>query len=243
MSTPAVARGCGSRAAGGVYAEAPLGPFGQPIEFFLCCPPRPVVAEALGLSSVGVKLIERNGVWHLWDIVGQDGYPNVADFVEEIRRFGVSRRLPRTLDFSKLSRDSRLVLLHRKAVIGNPADYYRTEEHERPMMTRGEECFAQLAEHDAPTDPNASMCGRLWWQDVQDGQLIEGAGRFVKRTMPSFAYYAEQPPQDAAPRHSLGVFGVFPVNNLALVEAPDGSHQKTFAAMADAGLPTEVVEE
>jgi hypothetical protein len=243
VSTPAVARGCGSRVAGGVYAELPLGPFGQPIEFFLSCPPREVDADALGLSSIGVKLIERNGIWHVWDIVGQEHYPNVADFVEELRRFGLSRRLPRTLEFDKLSADSRIVLLHRKAVIDNPADYYRTELRERLMRTHGEECFVPRPEHEVPTDPSETMCSRLWWQDVTGGELIEGAGRFVKRAQPSFTYYAECPPFEVATGHRLGILGVFPIGNLAVVRDADGSHQKTFAAMADAGLPTEIVEE
>ncbi len=77
-------RGCGKRKPGGCYAEVGMSPNGKPVEYFLCDPP--VLLDGWKVSSVGVQLIEVNGVHHILDVVGQQHYPGVADFVEEVSR-------------------------------------------------------------------------------------------------------------------------------------------------------------
>jgi hypothetical protein len=109
------ARGCGdSRQAGGIYACCGLSPVGSPIENFLVDSPIPIDKNDYGLSSKGTTWLEKDGVWHLLDIVGENYYPNVADFVEEARRMGISRRLSGKLEFERLTKDSRIILLHRR---------------------------------------------------------------------------------------------------------------------------------
>src|SRR5262249_38923290 len=76
-------RQCGYRKKGGVYLTVPTSEDGAPIEYFLVDPPQPVELGALGIAPRGVHLIENEGVWHVFDVVGQESYPNVADFVEE----------------------------------------------------------------------------------------------------------------------------------------------------------------
>lgn len=120
----AVPRGCGpARDEGGIYAEVGLSPVGLPLSFFLVDPPIPVSCAALGLTPVGVTLIEREGVTHVLDWVGSTHYPNVADFVEETLLFGLSRRLPQTLDFARLGPLSRIILVHGRAHIDNAWQY------------------------------------------------------------------------------------------------------------------------
>jgi hypothetical protein len=113
------ARGCGWRIAGGVYATWAVDPVlvdmmrgVQPFVF-----PRPfeVDVQALGISPIGVSMIERNGVWHLLDWIGEVHYQNVGDFIEEATRMGVSRRVPRSLDFSRFTNESRILCVHRHA--------------------------------------------------------------------------------------------------------------------------------
>src|SRR5512134_804276 len=116
-SLGAAMRGCGKRVAGGIYAECPLSSGGRPIEDFLIEPPVKVDPNEIGLSPIGVKLIERKDGVHVLDWVGKEGYPNVADFVEEVRHLGLSRRLPKTLDFTKITANSLIVLLHENAWI------------------------------------------------------------------------------------------------------------------------------
>src|SRR5205823_11234312 len=127
LSTPLVTsgarRGCGYRQPGGAYFAIPLGPGGRPIEEFLIDPPIVIDPARLGLASVGVTLIERDGVTHVLDIVGREHYPTVAAFIDEARRLGVSRRAPRTIDFSRITPASRLLLAHAHADIANAAEF------------------------------------------------------------------------------------------------------------------------
>jgi hypothetical protein len=156
-STPLVTsgarRGCGYRQPGGAYFAVPLGPGGRPVEEFLIDPPITIDEPArLGLASVGVALIERDGVTHVVDLVGREHYPTVASFVDETRRLGISRRAPRTIDFSLIAPASRLLLAHAHADIANAAEF----PCDHP-------CPCHVAEHLAAAF--ADMCARLWWQE------------------------------------------------------------------------------
>jgi hypothetical protein len=115
-------RQCGYRKKGGIYLTVLTSEDGAPIEYLLIDPPQPVDLDALGIVPRGVHLIEKEGVWHVFDVVGQDNYPNVCDVLEEGRVLGFSRRceLP---DYSRLTRESRLVLIHQRAFIRNYREY------------------------------------------------------------------------------------------------------------------------
>lgn len=117
-----VARGCGTRVAGGIYAECGTSENGLPVEAFIMDPPE-AIPEHLHLAPQGVAWVERRGVWHLVDWVGSEHYPNVADFIEECRRYGLSRRVPRTAPFERLTPASRILLVHARAIITNGAAY------------------------------------------------------------------------------------------------------------------------
>lgn len=227
----AVERGCGTRVKGGVYAEIPLGKHGLPLEDFLLCPPVVVDAAALGISNIGVKLIERDGIWHIFDVVGKQHYPNVMDFVEEARRFGISRRLSTSLDFSKLTCDSRLILMHDRAHIDN---YH--------LYRGSHQCPKERTGHDH--DPLPEMCISLWSQDLIEGVSIEEDGRKVKRVMPSFEYEGYSRPPEVIPKYNLAIFGSFPIPKLVVVNDPDaGTHEKSLQKAKNAGLPVRLVDE
>lgn len=152
-------RGCGYRQPGGAYVAVPLGPGGRPIEGFLIDPPHVLGEEdrgKLGLCARGVKLIDRDGVTHVYDIVGREHYPTVRDFVDEARRMGVSRRVAARLDFARITRDSRLVLLHEHADVSN-APEFRTERC----------CPCGVDEH--LRERFGDMCVRLWWDEPLAG--------------------------------------------------------------------------
>ncbi len=121
-----VERGCGEREPGGVYAECGLSTHGRPLEEFLLDPPLPV--------PEGLDVINKPQLWQrtfaayepmcdadeqpIYDVliwVGQEHYPYCPDFVEEVRRYGASRRLNPNLDLSLLSRASRMILVHPRA--------------------------------------------------------------------------------------------------------------------------------
>ena len=142
-------RGCGYRHPGAAYLAVPLGPGGRPIEEFLIDPPVVVDPATLGLTSVGTTMIERDGITHVLDIVGRQHYPTVLAFVDEARRMGISRRISRNSDFSKITTASRLLLLHAHADIANA-----------PEFPASERCPCQVPEHLA--DGFTDMCARLW---------------------------------------------------------------------------------
>jgi hypothetical protein len=154
-------RGCGERQKGAAYLAIPLVPGGCPIEHFLIDPPIIVNPEELGISPVGVSLLghaaaDGGEVHHVYDIVGREHYPTVAEFVEEARRMGISRRIAATSDFSKITAESRLLLLHSHADIANALEF--PTDQPCPCRTEGH------------NDPGYSeMCVRLWEQEPLKG--------------------------------------------------------------------------
>ena len=118
-----VPRGCGEREPGGVYAESGLSPRGRPLEEFLFDPPLPI-PEGLDLINKpqlwmrtlasGEPVLDGEGqpVFDLIIWVGAEFYPYLPDYLEEVKRYGASRRLNPNLDLSLLSRSSRMILAH-----------------------------------------------------------------------------------------------------------------------------------
>jgi len=255
VRSAARSRGCGTRKQGAIYAECGLSIWGRPIEHFLVDPPRVSDAGALGLSSIGVKLVEVNGVWHIFDIVGSEHYPNVADFIEEVRAMGASRRLARTLDFSRLTSDSKLVLLHRRAQIDNAGEYF---DAMGAWMPTGWHCPRHVPDHESVRLPPA-MCAGLWWVDIEAGAIPAHITRHitpsmcrmpdesrltaVARQMPSFSYNAWARPDGIHPQYRLAIFMVLPITNLAVIRAGDGSHAEAQRAAEQGRLPVEVCDD
>jgi hypothetical protein len=243
VSLGSVTRGCGRRQVGAVYAECKLGAGGRPVEDFLVDPPAKVDARALGLSSIGVKLVQTNGVWNVLDIVGGDSYPNVADFVEEVRRFGLSRRLPRTLDFSKLTSESRMILLHRRSYIENHPEFRRAIEAE-PC------CACPKDRWDHSLQSSTVMCAGLFWEDVDGGTSADSEARVIAeirqvyRTLPGFGYHGRSRPKDITPSYSLAIFMALPIHNLAVISDPEGgSDEEALQAASHARLEVHLESE
>ncbi|GGR15842.1 hypothetical protein [Deinococcus ruber] len=63
--------------------------------------------------------LDQAGVTHVLDWVGEGHYPEIADFIEEARLKGVSRKISHTAPISGLTKDSRLFLVHPRAAIRN----------------------------------------------------------------------------------------------------------------------------
>ncbi len=115
----AVLRGCGERTPGGVYIECGLSPVGRPFADFLIDPPLALPA-GLGKETLANKpqlwTDPDTGAVHLVIWIGEEHYPYLADFVEEAKRAGISRKLsPHLLerpDFGRISLASRMILAH-----------------------------------------------------------------------------------------------------------------------------------
>jgi hypothetical protein len=229
-------RGCGTRVQGGVYAECRLGADGDPIESFLIDPPVKVPMEALGLSAVGIRLTQHKDGFptHILDVVGASYYPNVADFVEEVKVLGLSRRLPTSLDFSELSPGSRIILAHSKAVIENPDSFY--EEWEKGTRLEHVPCPKEIVGHIGTASPH---CAHLWWHDIQldDRCAVLESGQ-VRVGLPSLAYQAYLRPEGWTPKHEHGFFLSLPLTNVTVIKADDDSHEETYESVQNnCGLP------
>lgn len=252
IPAPPVQRGCGFRMAGGVYLTMPTGPVGHPIECFLHDPCQQIEASLLGLSPIGVSLFEdASGTTHVIDWIGSDNYPNVADFIEETRHYGVSRRVAKTLDFAKLGPGSRLFAAHSRAWISNAGEWYKSsgpedvDWHPCPAHTAYSHCGRGLpVPHPLQAHVQGGTCGRLWWHDVTGGKLsADGTGEYW-RLIGSTTYQAEPRPEGITPVYDLAIFGAFPIAQVEVVaDREGGTHESAMIAASQARLPLVLCDE
>lgn len=112
-SITGIIRGCGKRVPGGLYVCSGLSPFGTPLDHFIIDPPVAYETEPFRAPL----LFEQEGKKHVMMWIGESHYPWVCDFIEEVRQFGVSKRVPNNFDFSKLEPGSMLFLVHPRAIV------------------------------------------------------------------------------------------------------------------------------
>lgn len=232
-----VQRGCGTRQRGGIYSECGLAEDGQPLEAFIFDPPLPLTG--MDLAPQGVAWMEHEGTWHVLDWVGSNHYPNVADFLEEVRRFGMSRRLPRNAPLERLGPGSKHFLVHARAFIRRP-DLYR------PTMPEGlYPCPHYPEAVEGHPEGGEVMCAGLWWEDVDGTEPLNEKARLGTRLMPSFSYLASPRPDGVLPMYEPGIVAAFPITRLAVVRDPDNADD-TVAALDSASrchLPVDLEEE
>lgn len=214
-------------------------------------------------------------VTHVFDIVGGEYYPNVADFLEEARRMGVSRRLEldNNLQYARLTKRSRLMLLHRRAVINNPLDLFKGLEYTEALRLFRAGCPKGLIEH-APAESNTPYpavlvktsrppgCAALYWHVIEGGEeipetlpiLIAGqsrkgldrmpeipSNRFVNRKLAAGTYRGYALPEGVTPEYALGIFAVFPIVKIDVVD-PEGIYDDRTIRAAHSFLDVEAVE-
>jgi hypothetical protein len=228
MASP---RACGTRVEGAVYMEIPLSRTGVPLSQFIFCPPKKVNLEEQGLTSVGTKLIQNieTGVWHVFDVIGEASYPNVADFLEETSRLGVSRRISRNTDFSKLTQGSCLFVIHRRAWIDNWLELQGANRLNHfvnlPVCATGKH---------TEEDGWKTMCSKHWWSDVEGSH--EGY-----RKMQTFTYQGEESPIEL--QHSPAIFAGFPIIRLAVIRDEGPAVEAARRIQSLTSLPVEIEED
>ena len=252
MNALPVVRGCGVRAKGGVYWELGFSAHGKPIEAFLLDPPIPADIEKLNISPIGVHLIEREGVWHVVDWIGSIHYENVTDFLEEVRRYGVSRRLELTEEqYKMLSQNSRLLAVHVAGIIESPQMYWSERMgQQNSVIEEGYQydwnlCPKGNEQHQAGAG-GKPMCAGLWWEDVLGVEpLIEGS-RLGRRKMPAFEYFAAAPPNEPEVEHTPAFIASFPLGRIVVIADPDnGTHEDKMKKLSNLqdGIEVDLVEE
>lgn len=216
-TTPGVERGCGRREQGGAYLECGLDPDGAEIWEFLVDPPHPFEVD----STVGQEIIEVNGVAHVFDWIGATHYPWPCDFVEEVRHFGLSRRVSRNFDSERLSRRSRIFCVHGKA------RYEGDALHGVEEWKKTERCaLYQRDGVDTHLNDRGKPCTRKWWWAAEPEE-----SEFHRRRVGDAVYdYVEGAEM---PNPEPGIFASFPISNVTVIEADDGSHEDVFDDLRD----------
>lgn len=211
-------------------------------------------------------------VTHVFDIVGAEYYPNVADFLEEARRMGVSRRLELEdrRQYARLSHRSRLMLLHHKAVINNPLERVKEMFPREMQRLHRAGCPKGLHTLCGETPAGAWLptgagnlppgCSSLYWHMIEKGKPVgediplKRGGQipanykepempsngFVERELASGTYRGYEMPEGFDPQYSLGIFGVFPLVKIQVVD-PDGSYENKVDRAKAAGVDVEAV--
>lgn len=231
-----VIRGCSVRVEGGVYACCGV-PGERNIENFLLDPPHSV-PEDLNIPARGVILFSNTGpegTHHVIDRVGSNFYQNVADFVEEAARFGVSRRLElRPEQYAKLDSNSRLILIHERAIIENYDEFYKKTTYSCPT-----------GKH-IPSPDLEQMCVGLWYEDLEYGvvqEAIDTQRDTIIRNMPSFNYIGRTRPDGIEYKYLQGMFMMVPIQRLEIIKSKDNSHINSLKKASAAKLPVIVAEE
>lgn len=206
-------------------------------------------------------------VTHVFDIVGQEYYPNVADFLEEARRMGVSRRLELEdkRQYARLSTRSRLMLLHHKAVINNPSELLKAMGLTEKLRLVRAGCPKSLGEHESRT-PRGGLnltgtvkylrdgCSALYWHVLEGAIKIpelygvplpdliapSTPGHFMERGLASGSYRGYSLKADIKADFSLGIFVVFPIVKIDVVD-PDGSYADRVERAGASRLDVEAV--
>ncbi len=195
-----IERGCGTREEGGIYLEIGVSENGLPLEDFILDPPVRVPAE-LGISPIGVTFIPEilptgEIIYHVADWIGENNYKNVWDYFAEARLYGSSRRLPKTLDFSKIDHRSRLIPIHPHGIVRNGPAFTGNEQKKHGSWVGREEigngvkivpfgatwaiekplyggwiCPKGKTAHEPHHDP-CPCCAGIWAQDIEDGEPL-----------------------------------------------------------------------
>ena len=256
-----VARGCGrARVRGGGYWETGFDKHGQPIQFFIIDPPQKIDIETMGVSPQGMKMIQtKDGTAHVLDWVGAMHYPNVTDFLEEARRFGISRRLELSKDeYALLTPKSRLICVHSAAFFELPEIHWGVRiGFDDPFFANygWTNCPKELIDHEfskedmlglMAEDVQPPMCAGLWWEDCMFVEPIEKDSRLGFREMPAFRYRCAASPASPykdTPR-SPAVFASFPLGRIAVVEDPDGgTHLDKLDKLSVCSVQVDLVQE
>jgi hypothetical protein len=172
-------RGCDVRKWGNAYFEDYIvdneNVYQVPIEKFCLCPPWEVDLEQLGLSQQGMRIIERTdlfgkgiGIWDLWDYIGHSGYPYAVDFLEEARRFGTSRLIPKPVIESaafKLLKpeESMHMFVHDRALL--------TQESAEKIQAHRlglHDCPLNVESHNSMKKGEVVPCFGLNWECIQE---------------------------------------------------------------------------
>lgn len=189
------------------------------------------VSERLDLSYAGQ-------VYNL-SVAEDESYCTTYHTVHNCRRLGVSRRCE-LADYSRLTSESRLVLIHQRAYIKNFAEY---PEHFSEQETGDFRCprrFHLIGSLD-------EMCAGLWRHDVVEGVERDEAGsrNQTSRLLECGAQYpCYSQPVEITPEYQYAIFAILPIGQIEVIEDPDDrTHEEKIERAGKSELPVSLVEE
>lgn len=140
-------RGCSLKVDGGLYCCVGLGEGGSPIENFVIDEARPwegghfqggILVERKDASGEPIIDFAGRRVKDLVMWIGEENYLAAADYIEEVRRMGLSKRLPSNFPVDQLNPGmSRIILIHPNAI--PQFDYSATYPFDNPAKGGNEE--------------------------------------------------------------------------------------------------------
>ena len=231
-----VPRGCGERQAG-VYAECGVGPHGHPLERFLLDPPVPVPLELdlvnkaqLWPRSLANGELARDGegnpIYDLLIYIGAEHYPYAPDYLEETRRYGVSRRLNPNLDLSLLTILSRMLLAHPKAIPLNWRELCPPKECRKHLSRHDQRSYARRGSDPAQDADRPGPClYKLWELLPRELALavvdLDGEQPLCVRVLPSTRYEYCPTGEQVESWQCAFILNV-PITGIALVQDAEG---------------------
>lgn len=240
---------CGaSRVAGGIYLTTKSGAGGKSIADFLIDPPIPLTwqeQEKLNLSPLGVNPREvehTDGTksYTIFDWIGADHYPFWPDFYEEVRRYGLSRRMAVIKSIlGAFQKNGTYILVHPHGHIIDP------EAHINDHILRSNACPTRRHDqsvwlHMAETDNR--HCQGLLWEAVDDDKDEEDpmvspitvGNRLVHRAGADFKYKAWKSPRGVRPEFAPAIVMSIPLEycRFEFVESPEPLVNNTIRELA-----------
>ena len=207
-------RGCGKPKVGGIYLNIGTSPNGIPFDSFLIDPTIPLHPD-LKVPNLGMVAIdsgdinsEGNPIYHVFDHIGSEHYPNVFDWIEEQKRLGFHRKISPTFPYHLLTPESQYFGIHSFAGIKNP-EPYAEEFLQTNLMSKcelhhqkGQTCIQFLTN---------DLIGEEVSEDPTDRRRIVRC--------PSFTYQGFAKPKGAQPviakRYVRSIFIRLPIGEMA----------------------------
>ena len=139
---------------GGLYATAGTSRFGRPLEDFLIDAPVPYHGAPFRTpliqrsSNIGIELKAVRGLIKNTEIlfwVGEEYYPYAPDFIEETKKWGVSKRIPLNFDLTKFKPgETWMYFIHPRAVVDRLEPVHSCPKNNEEHLLGRERCITTL---------------------------------------------------------------------------------------------------
>jgi hypothetical protein len=154
---------------------------------------------------------------------------------------GFSRKIPKTANFSLLTKESRHLIIHPRAIIENPDVYYKNRLKD-PFVKK---CPLEIESHDEPNldilPEGNPMCTALLWESIMpsdEDETEKGSRKFVRKTV-SASYRAGE--QLSGTDFIPGIVMWLPITRIEIISDPiDMKHQELFEIISGSGTKLDV---